>query len=252
MIMLLSSSIIFIFLYALGLMYFYIPDYHGILLFFNRISDLTANVTIALFVALVLEKLIDELKLTSRLQKTTRSRNYVKRRISSVYNNLIWFMQPPHDWKKRLTNPDSNWDDYYKQKFNVKENALHELETVLDRHPHLIDLELTNDILEMVELLSSRTRWMAIEPRFRHPLNLEFFASDVHYVMNESYETIKRHKLLETEHRLIISRSGETPKTTWKKTPKSQTTRSYIVFQEAVQEALRFKDACHNAIFKKE
>lgn len=224
----------------------------------SEFRDLTANLLAALIAVLFIDWIVER----SKLQKTERSVNYIKRRITSVYLDLIWRMRPPKDWGERLKKKNSNWDDYYGKVWSLKEDALHSLETLLDRYHHLLDAELTNDVLEMVGLLNHPTTWMMADPNVARALiekkdaDLYSVASSVTNVVFQSINTIKRHKLVEdSEHRVITSRRGEPPKMRREKlTYASASTlkkRHYAFFEQLLKECIRFRDECWNSVFPK-
>jgi len=93
------------------------------------------------------------------LKPHARTINYVKRRITRVYTDLVWRMGPPKNWEERIRRKDSNWNDYYNKIWHTKENALHNLETLLDRYYGPVDeLGLIDDIVEMVAILEDSIR----------------------------------------------------------------------------------------------
>jgi len=65
--------------------------------------DITANLFVAMIVVLVLDQIVKR----SELQRKERSISYVKRRITSVYTDLIWRMWPPKNWRA-LEDPHIN------------------------------------------------------------------------------------------------------------------------------------------------
>ena len=240
---LVSLCVILVVLY--GLFYFYQIEFR----------DLTANLLASLVTILVIDQIVEKWK----LQKTEQSINYVKRRITSVYLDLVWRMQPPKDWQERLKSKNSNWDDYYGKVWSLKEDYLHSLEMLLDRYHYLIDVELKNDVIEMVELLDDRFTWMMADPSIeieRKSLDLYSIAGSVTNVISQSINTIKRHKLVEeSKYRVVTSRKGEPPKTERKKlTYPSESAlkrRHYKYFEQILEESIDFRDKCSNSVFPK-
>jgi len=191
------------------------------------------------------------------LRPHARTINYVKRRITSVYTDLIWRMGPPKNWEERIRGKDSNWNDYYNKIWNTKENALHDLETLLDRYYDLVGaLDLIDDIVGMVAILEHRTRWMMAEPNTtlkRDPLSLHTIAGDVVNVIFESIKMIKGHKLLhDSTHVLISYGEGELPEMKRQKVIDVDThvRRHYSFFKQILDESVRFRDQTLKLVFK--
>lgn len=191
------------------------------------------------------------------LKPHVRTINYVKRRITSVYTDLIWGMGPPKNWEERIRSKDSNWNDYYSKIWNTKENALHNLETLVARYyDPLSASELIDDAVAMVELLENRTRWIMAEPNTtlkRDPLSLHTIAGDVVNVIFESIKMIKDHKLLhDPTHVLISYREGELPTMKRQKVTDVDThiKRHYSFFEQILDESVKFRDETLKLVFK--
>lgn len=219
-----------------------------------EVRDLIANIIAALVTVLFIDWIVRK----SELQKREHSINYVKRRITSVYTDLIWRMQPPKDWQERIAKKGSNWDDYYHKVWNTKENALHTLETLLDRYYDLISaIELTDDILEMVAILDDPIRWMMADPNTtlkRGPLTLHTISGDVTNVISQSINMIKRHRSLhDSTHLVITYGEGEPPQMKRQRVADvdAHIKRHYSFFDRILDESIKFRDENQKLLFKK-
>jgi hypothetical protein len=173
-------------------------------LYENGYKELWAN----LFAALIAVLLVDRIVEKSRLQKSERSIRYVKGYIAEVCGDLISQMSPPIRWQERLEKGAPNLDDYYSTISASRANALNRLETLFDRHSHLMDAELRNDVFDIIDLLRDSFWDFARE---RDPMRLQYVASQAAAVINESLEAIKRHKLLEGTGRSKFWEKGRPP-----------------------------------------
>lgn len=245
------------FLWALWLFHSlgFLVDSWGIFSFLTLIIDLVTNLLASLLVVIVIDRVINRWK----MQKTERSRNYVRRRIAGSLTDLIWSMMPPQDWKTKLEEGVTTWNDYIDRVWSVKSDALQTLETMLHRHSYLIDLELVDGIFNIVEMLSSDIDWIDADPRmrneFKSPLSLYHIASVVQNITSLSYEILfqpKKNLMGIVEYRVTRTPAGKAPITEWKRRSNEMKKRDVRVLGEAIQEYQRFKDACHKTIFEKE
>ena len=191
------------------------------------------------------------------LKPRARTINYVKRRIIRVYTDLIWGMEPPKKWEERIRRKDSNWNDYYNKTWYTKENALHNLETLVARYYDPLSASgLIDDTVAMVEILENRTRWMMVDPDTtlkRDPLSLHTTSGDVVNVISESIRMIKDHKLLDhPTHVLTSHREGELPKMERQKVINADTyvKRHYSFFKQILDESVKFRDATLKLVFR--
>lgn len=238
------------FLFLFGVLYVIDPVYESL-----SFKDIWAN----LFAALVAVLLIDEIVKKQRLQRTERSINYVRRRISGVFIDLIWQMHPPKGWQKRLKDKKSNWDDFYKRVWNSKEKALHSLEALYDKYHHLLDAQLSNDVLEMVETLRGFI-WIVADPSSsgkRGKRDLSSIAFETNLAIHQAIGTIKRSELLDySVTRTISYNPGDPPKASRKgRRPidiEGLIKDQYQRYESFLEESIKFRDECSRLRFSKE
>ncbi|MDH5595267.1 MAG: hypothetical protein OEY40_00935 [Candidatus Bathyarchaeota archaeon] len=217
------------------------------------LGGLTVSIPLSLLSAYLWRRIDKKLA----LQKTERSINYVKGRITGVYADLIWRMRPPKDWEKRFKRTNSNWDDFYEDIWNVKENALSSLETILDRYHYLIDAELTNDVLEMVDLLRDSV-WIIANPsilRKRAMTDLSNTANQISVIVTQAINTIKSHKLLYySVFRVARWSEGEPPKIERYLGKivdvEAMTESHYLSYEKTLEESIKFRDECQKRMIR--
>lgn len=194
------SHLLLLILVVFGSFYLFEPNY----------KDLWANLFATLIAVILIDRIVDKLK----LQKSERSIRYIKGVTARIYANLMLRMRPPENWRGLLDKKSFDWSAYCNRIWTSRKEALDKLETLLDRHSHLMEAELRNDIFDMISLLEA-TLWFLTEQdevptadlfQLVHIATLPVAAID------ESLKSLKRHKLLRHTGLSMGWTKGEPPR----------------------------------------
>jgi hypothetical protein len=152
----------------------------------------------------------------SKLKRREPAISYAIKRVRGTLTDFVLRTNPPRDWQERLEKKESNWNDFYEKVWNVKETTLSSLDNIIDRHSHLIDDDLQNDVIEMIDSLENYILWVKAHPDYvdkREAFDLHDLASIVTNVSLQAANTIKSHNLLNYyKEKVTTSKTGELPR----------------------------------------
>lgn len=215
------------------------------------LKDLWVNLVAALVVVLVIDKIVEK----SKLRRTEQSIFYAKQRIFGVLSDLVLAMRPPDNWQERLEDKKDTWSDFYERIWKSKEEALHTLEALIDSYYHLIGERLTNDVLEMIDILSG-SDWTTMDPNWLKAheltydegdlLSLSYFTDLVAIIICQAVATLQEEKVTVVK-RWIEQTERKPPKVARKRVEVLMWDLPLSTEFEIRKESIEFKDKCAEA-----
>lgn len=210
----------------------------------------------SLFASMIAVLLIDRMVRRTELEKSKESIRFVKAKIAIECHKLIKNLKPPADWKKRIENRDSSWDDCLKRVWDTRVHSTAEFERLLDNYSHLMNRELENDIALLTSLLYDPdlapfdlTQYQKSDDLIKYPkselLGVVWVANVVSAVISNSIRIVRKYELLQSIVRYKTIPKGKTPTITLGDRGEDHEFFAKVQdYESALAETIEFKDKC--------